>query len=87
MTHFTIHIALDLHNTHIPTAGIGIDTAALDPAIVANFPTHFILQGNNKWGLENLCCLDLVPEKGSFLSIYFGRGEVRDENADLIYIS
>lgn len=48
-------------------AGVGIDTASIDAGANAQFQAHFTLEANNKYGLENLCCLDKVPESGATL--------------------
>ena len=52
------------------SSGVGIDTASIDAGVAGAFPVHFTLEANNKYGLENLCCLDKVPESGGFC-IYF----------------
>jgi kynurenine formamidase len=51
--------------THI--AGIGIDTASIDPGTSRDFIAHQILNGANLYGLENLANLELLPAKGAWM--------------------
>jgi len=53
--------------TDYKITGVGIDTASIDAGVAGAFPVHFTLEANNKYGLENLCCLDKVPESGATL--------------------
>lgn len=48
-------------------AGLGIDTASVDPGYSDNFFVHKITSSENIFNIENLCNLDLLPEKGSFI--------------------
>eukprot|EP00116_Pleurobrachia_bachei_P009342 sb/3469604/ len=51
-------------------SGVGVDTASIDAGIADAFPVHFTLQMQNKYGLENLCCLDKVPAAGATLMVF-----------------
>ncbi|HET9242263.1 MAG TPA: cyclase family protein [Gaiella sp.] len=45
--------------------GIGIDTMSLDPGNSTTFPVHVNFLGTDRYGLENLTGLDLVPARGA----------------------
>ena len=45
-------------------AGVGIDTASIDPGNDTGFATHQVLGGANVFNLENLTNLAEVPERG-----------------------
>lgn len=48
-------------------AGVGIDTASIDPGRSPDFPVHRILNGANRYILENVAGLDRLPEHGAVL--------------------
>lgn len=48
-------------------AGVGLDTASLDPGDSKDFIAHQIFNGANVYGLENIANLDQLPEKGAIL--------------------
>jgi len=41
--------------------GIGVETLSVDTGISTNFEVHFLLFKNNKYALENLANLHLLP--------------------------
>jgi kynurenine formamidase len=45
--------------------GIATDTLNLDAAAAGDFPVHHYWLGQNKWGLENVANLGLLPPKGA----------------------
>lgn len=45
-------------------AGVGIDTASIDPGVSTLFEAHQVLCGANVFNLENLANLDELPEVG-----------------------
>jgi kynurenine formamidase len=47
--------------------GIGVDTLSLDYGISADFAVHYSWLPSNRWGMENLANLDLVPPVGATL--------------------
>jgi len=47
--------------------GVGIDTLSPDPGIGLNFATHQVLLGANKYIIENLTNLALLPPLGAFV--------------------
>ena len=48
-------------------AGVGIDTASIDPGPSRDFMVHRILNGAGIYGLENVANLERVPAKGATL--------------------
>lgn len=50
-------------------AGIGLDTLSLDHGPSADFATHYLLLGANRWGLENLANLESIPPSGATLFV------------------
>jgi kynurenine formamidase len=48
-------------------AGIGIDTASMDPGTSKDFITHRVLNGANIYGLENLANVERLPETGAWI--------------------
>ena len=46
-------------------AGIGIDTMSLDPGNDLSFPVHNVMLGANKYQIENMNNLDLLPANGA----------------------
>jgi kynurenine formamidase len=48
-------------------AGVGIDTASIDPGSSRDFPAHRILAGANVYNLENLAGVDRLPPAGAAL--------------------
>jgi kynurenine formamidase len=48
-------------------AGVGLDTASLDPGTSKDFVAHRVLNGANIYGLENVAGLDRVPETGAWI--------------------
>ena len=48
-------------------AGVGLDTASIDPGISREFPAHQVFAAANIYGLENLANLDRVPPTGATL--------------------
>jgi len=49
--------------------GIATDTLSLDPGTSADFPVHHYWLGHNKWGLENVAGLGLVPPQGATIVV------------------
>ena len=45
--------------------GLGIDSASMDNGQAIDFPVHRIILGANKYGLENLSNLDILPPTGA----------------------
>jgi kynurenine formamidase len=45
-------------------AGLGVDTLSLDHGPSTTFPVHIAWHGADRWGLENLANLGLLPPKG-----------------------
>ena len=45
--------------------GIGVDTMSIDPGNSQDFAVHFSFLPTNRYGIENLANLDLVPAKGA----------------------
>jgi len=45
-------------------AGVGIDTASIDPGVSSEFEAHRVLAARNAYNLENLTGLDGLPETG-----------------------
>lgn len=60
---FSSEAAEYLLTKHI--AGIGIDTLSLDCGIARDFPVHKIILGANKFQLEMLANLDMLPAQGA----------------------
>jgi len=48
-------------------AGIGIDTASMDPGTSKDFIAHQVLNGANIYGIENLANLERLPETGAWI--------------------
>jgi len=46
-------------------AGIGIDTMSLDPGNDLSFPVHNVILAANKYQIENMNNLDLLPATGA----------------------
>ena len=46
---------------------IGLDTASIDYGLSRDFVVHQIVNGANRYGLENIAQLDLLPPKGAVL--------------------
>lgn len=46
-------------------SGIGIDTASIDPGQSREFPVHQILGEANRFALENVAHLELLPPRGA----------------------
>ena len=58
-------------------AGVGLDTASLDPGPSADFAAHQVFGGANVYGLENLDNLERLPATGATLvalPMKIGRG-------------
>lgn len=49
--------------------GIATDTLNLDTASAGEFPVHHYWLGHNKWGLENLANLGLLPATGATIVV------------------
>jgi kynurenine formamidase len=47
--------------------GIGIDTASIDFGPSQDFTVHRIVNGANRYGLENVANLEKLPAKGAIL--------------------
>lgn len=45
--------------------GIGVDTLSLDPGNSLEFPVHFFLLGEERYGIENLANLATIPPRGT----------------------
>lgn len=45
--------------------GVGIDTASIDPGQSIKFQAHQILSAANRYAIENMAYLDLVPPRGA----------------------
>jgi kynurenine formamidase len=50
-------------------AGIGVDTLSLDHGPSTTFGVHITLLSANRWGLENLAHLSLLPPSGATLFV------------------
>lgn len=50
-------------------AGLGVDTLSLDHGPSTNFATHYAFLPTNRWGLECLANLALIPPSGATLII------------------
>jgi kynurenine formamidase len=48
-------------------AGIGVDTASIDYGPSRDFVVHQVVNGANRYGLENVANLDALPPKGATL--------------------
>jgi len=48
-------------------AGIGIDTASIDYGPSRDFVVHQVVNGANRYGLENMAHLDALPPRGATL--------------------
>jgi kynurenine formamidase len=49
--------------------GIATDTLNLDAAVAGDFPVHHYWLGQNKWGLENVANLGLLPPHGATIVV------------------
>jgi kynurenine formamidase len=49
--------------------GIATDTISLDAGSTADFPVHHAWLGHNKWGLENLANLGMLPPVGATIVV------------------
>jgi kynurenine formamidase len=47
--------------------GIAVDTLSLDYGPSPDFATHYLWLGSNRWGIEALANLDLIPPRGATL--------------------
>ena len=61
--------SIDFLLTERSIAGIGVDTLSLDHGPSTDFATHFTLLSSNRWGLENLANLNLIPPSGATLFV------------------
>jgi kynurenine formamidase len=50
-------------------AGIGVDTASVDPGNARGFPAHGIVNGSGRFHLENLADMSALPETGAYLIV------------------
>ena len=50
---------------HRNPVGIGVDTVSLDPGNSTTFDVHFGFLGADRYGVENLAGLDLLPPRGA----------------------
>jgi kynurenine formamidase/glyoxylase-like metal-dependent hydrolase (beta-lactamase superfamily II) len=50
-------------------AGVGVDVISFDPGNDNNYKGHKLLLGKNKWALEAVANLKLIPEKGAWLFV------------------
>jgi len=48
-------------------AGIGVDTASIDPGQSRDFPVHRILAGSDCFALENIANLEQLPSRGTWI--------------------
>jgi len=48
---------------------LGVDTLSIDPGNSATFATHKILNGAERYGIENLANLDRLPRSGAHISV------------------
>ena len=48
---------------------LGVDTLSIDPGNSATFDTHHVLNGAERYGIENLANLHLVPARGARISV------------------
>jgi kynurenine formamidase len=46
-------------------SALGVDTLSIDPGNSATFATHEILNGAERYGIENLANLDVLPRSGA----------------------
>jgi len=51
------------------TVALGVDTASIDAGHVQDLKAHFTGAATNIYNLENLCCLDKIPESGATLLV------------------
>lgn len=49
--------------------GIAVDTLSIDYGMSEDFEVHQLWLSNNKWGLEAVKNLDLVPKKGAYIFV------------------
>lgn len=61
--------AIDFLLTERRIAGIGVDTLSLDHGPSTTFAVHYTLLPTNRWGLENLANLELIPPSGATLFV------------------
>lgn len=50
-------------------SGVGVDVISFDPGIDHEYKTHKIILGADKWALECLANLDLLPPKGATMIV------------------
>ena len=50
-------------------AGIGVDTLSIDYGVSADFVTHYKWLPANRWAVENMANLDMVPATGATLIV------------------
>lgn len=50
-------------------AGIGVDTLSIDYGLSADFITHYTWLPANRWALENIANLDMLPATGATLIV------------------
>jgi kynurenine formamidase len=65
-------ISLDAINfllTERDIAGVGVDVISFDPGYDHDYKGHKLLLGANKWALEAVANLKLIPEKGAWLFV------------------
>lgn len=61
--------AVQFLHTERKVNGIATDTLNLDPAVAGDFPVHHYWLGQNKWGLENVANLGLLPSRGATIVV------------------
>jgi kynurenine formamidase len=48
---------------------LGVDTLSIDPGNSTTFEAHKVLNGADRYGIENLANLDAVPAAGAFVTV------------------
>ncbi len=48
---------------------LGVDTLSIDPGISATFETHLLLNGADRYGIENLANLHKLPARGASVTV------------------
>lgn len=61
--------AIDFLLAERKIAGIGVDTLSLDHGPSATFDVHYTFLPTNRWGLENLANLSVIPPSGATLIV------------------
>lgn len=61
--------AVDFLLTERRISGIGVDTLSLDHGPSKSFAVHYTLLPTNRWGLENLANLEMIPPSGAILFV------------------